>query len=266
VEALNTLDQRLIPKLQLRASSFDPALMVLVTTVNFEKTIEIGNPTSQAKIFDSQSADELVFLDIDASNENRVSLVNIVQEVSKSLFIPLTIGGGIKSIDDIILLLSNGADKVSINSSAIKNPEFINSAANRFGTSTIVISIDYKKNLSGKYTVWTNGGKYDTGKDPIDWSIECASRGAGELMICSINNDGTQNGLDLEITRKIVDSVSIPVITSGGCGSTDDFINGYKVGCAHAVAAGTYFCFNDQGFMQIRAHIKNAGIPIRIVT
>lgn len=264
--ALNTLNQRLIPKLQLRASSFDPSRMVLVTTINFTDTVEIGDPISQAKIFDSQAADELVFLDLDASKENRGSLINIVQSVAKSVFIPLTVGGGIKSVEDIVLLLSNGADKISINSEAVHHPDLINEAANRFGSSTIVISIDYKKNADGKYTVWTNSGKNNTKLDPLVWAIECAKRGAGELMICSIDKDGTGNGLDLDMTKKISDSVPIPVISSGGCGANKDFIDGYKVGGAHAIAAGTYFCFKDQGFMQVRAHIKNAGISIRLFT
>ena len=266
MESLNTLNHRLIPKLQMRASSFDPSLMVLVTTINFTETIEIGDPISQAKIFDSQAADELVFLDLDASRENRGALINIVQSVAKQIFIPLTVGGGIRTIDDIVFLLSNGADKVSINTTAHKDPDFINESSNRFGSSTIVVSIDYKKRPDGSYSVYRDSGRKDTGLDPVEWSIDCAKRGAGELMICSIDRDGTRKGLDLNVTKRISDAVSIPVISSGGCGLASDFAEGYLVGGAHAVASGTYFCFKDQSFMQVRAHIKNAGVPIRLFT
>ena len=266
MESLNTLNHRLIPKLQMRASSFDSSLMVLVTTINFAETIEIGDPISQAKIFDAQAADELVFLDLDASKENRSSLINIVRSVAKQIFIPLTVGGGINTIDDIVVLLTNGADKISINTAAVRNPNFINESAIRFGSSTIVVSIDYKKRSDGTYSVYIDSGKENTGLDPVEWSIDCAKRGAGELMICSIERDGTGKGLDLDITKRISDAVSIPVISSGGCGLASDFAKGYLVGGAHAVASGTYFCFKDQSFMQVRAHIKNAGVPIRLFT
>ena len=256
---------RLIPKLQMRSSKYQKGKMVLVTTINFDQTVEIGDPISQAKIFDAQSADELVFLDLDASKYNRDTLINIIKRAAEQIFIPLTVGGGVRSIKDFRLLLSNGADKIIINTEAVNNPDFINEASARFGSSTVVISIDYK-NRNGKYSVWINGGKKETDLDPEKWSVECEKRGAGEILLCSIDKDGTKSGLDLEMTERISKAVSIPVITSGGCGLASHFSDGYLKGKAHAVSAGTYFCFKDQSFMQIRAHINNAGIPIRLYT
>jgi cyclase len=256
---------RLIPKLQMRSSKYQPDKMVLVTTINFDETVEIGDPISQAKIFDAQSADELIFLDLDASKDNRETLIHIVKKAAEQIFIPLTVGGGVRSINDFGLLLANGADKISFNTGAVKNPDIINEASTRFGSSTVVISIDYK-NRNEKYSVWVNGGKKETNLEPVEWAVECEKRGAGEILLCSIDKDGTKAGLDLEITERTSKAISIPVITSGGCGLASHFSDGYLKGKAHAVSAGTYFCFKDQSFMQVRAHINNAGIPIRLHT
>ena len=239
--------------------------MVLVTTINFRQTIEVGDPVSQAKIFDAQSADELVLLDINGSVMNRNALINVIKTLSEQIFIPLTVGGGIKSIVDIKLLLSNGADKLSINRIAIKSPDIINQASRKFGSSTVVVSIDYKFK-DGKYLVWLNRGTEKTDLDPIKWGIECEKRGAGEILLCSIDKDGTKSGLDIKMIKKMSSAVRIPVIASGGCGLSSHFTEGYLKGNVQAVSAGTHFCFKDEGFMQVRAHIKNAGIPIRIHT
>ncbi len=256
---------RLIPKLQMRSSKHQKNKMVLVTTINFEQTIEIGDPISQAKIFDAQSADELVFLDLDASKENRDTLTHVIKNAAEQIFIPLTVGGGVSSINDFRILLSNGADKISINTAAVDNPNIIKEASTRFGSSTVVVSIDYKK-TDGRYCVWINGGKRKTNLDPVNWALECEKNGAGEILLCSIDKDGTNSGLDLDMTKEVSKVVSIPVITSGGCGLASHFSEGFLKGNAHAVSAGTYFCFKDQSFMQVRAHVNNAGVPTRLDT
>jgi len=256
---------RLIPKLQMRASKYQKNKMVLVTTINFDQTVEIGDPVSQAKIFEAQSVDELVFLDLDASEDNRETLIHMIRSVAEEIFIPLTVGGGVRSLSDFRVLLSNGADKISINTAAVNNPSIINQASTRFGSSTVVVSIDYK-NKDGEYSVWTNGGRKKNDLDPVQWAIECEQNGAGEILLCSIDKDGTNLGLDLEMTERVSKAVSIPVITSGGCGLASHFSDGFLKGNAHAVSAGTYFCFKDHSFMQVRAHVNNAGIPIRLHT
>lgn len=259
--------RRLIPKLQMKTtSSGTRERMALVTTIGFEKVIEVGEPISQAKIYQAQAADELVFLDLDAYNHNKGILVDVIRSAAEQIFIPFTVGGGVKSIDDFRLLLSNGADKVSINTVAVENPSLVTLASKMYGAQCVVVSIDYRKNLDGTNSVWIRGGKEKTNLDPVEWAIECERLGAGEILITSIDRDGSRKGLDIETTAKITGALSIPVITSGGCGLSSHFIEGFKDGNADAVSAGTFFCFQDQNPMQTRAHIKNAGIPIRIHT
>ncbi len=259
------IKRRLIPKLQLKESRFGShSTMVLVTTRRFEEYIEIGDPVSQAKIYEAQAADELIFLDLDASKNNRKTLVDIVRKAAEEIFMPFTVGGGVTSLDDFRILLSNGADKVSINTSAVENPELINSSASAFGSQCVLLSIDYRKNANEQYSVWIKGGKTKTDLHPVEWAIEGEKRGAGEILLTSIDRDGGRNGLDTELTRLVVESVSIPVITSGGCGLASHFIAGFVEGKADAVSAGTFFCFKDENTMQVRAHIKNAGITIRL--
>lgn len=259
------LHKRLIPKLQLRKSSIN-SRMVLVTTVNFNRTIEIGDPISQAKIFEAQLADELVFLDLDASKDNRNSMVDVIRKASQQIFMPFTVGGGVKKLDDFDILLKNGADKVSINTHAVLNPEFIKKAAQYYGSQCVVLSIDYKKNNNGIYKVYIAGGQKETELNPVEWAVESENRGVGEILLTSIDRDGTNLGLNIEMTKLISDAVTIPVITSGGCGLARHFIEGFLEGKANGVSAGTFFCFKDQSPMQARSHIKNAGIPIRVVT
>ena len=240
--------------------------MALVTTIGFQTVIEVGDPVSQAKIYQAQAADELIFLDLDAYSHNRGILVDVIRAAAEQIFIPFTVGGGVKSIDDFRLLLSNGADKISINTSAVENPGLISEAARIYGAQCVVVSIDYRKNNDGTRSVWIRGGKEKTNLDPIDWAKQCERLGAGEILITSIDRDGSRKGLDIEVTAQITREVSIPVISSGGCGLASHFIEGFKEGNADAVSAGTFFCFQDQNPMQTRAHIKNAGIPIRIHT
>lgn len=255
---------RLIPKLQLKPSSFNPNKLVLVITRQFGDTIEIGDPVSQAKIFQDQTSDELVFLNINDENQTEIdSLAQVINRVSQEIFMPLTVGGGVKTLNDFRLLLENGADKVSINSEAYKNPEIITMAADKFGSQCVVVSIDYKKNTKGEYSVFIDGGLNDTGIHPVEWAKKVVELGAGELLITSIERDGMKTGLDIEITRSIVESISVPVITSGGCGLASHFIDGFKSTKVSAIAAGTFFAHRDQNFMQTRSHILNGGVNIR---
>lgn len=259
--------KRLIPKLQMKASSFGPSKrMVLVTTVNFRDVLEIGDPVSQAKIYQAQFADELVFLDLDASAENRETVVDVVRKAAQEIFMPITVGGGVNSVSDFRQLLSNGADKVSVNTAGVENPDFINEASRMFGAQCVVLSIDFRKSEDNEYRVWTHGGTVNTGLDPAEWAKEGEKRGAGEILLTSIDGDGTRQGLDLNLTRRVAESVAVPVITSGGCGLASHFIDGFIEGKADAVSAGTYFCFKDENPMQTRSRIRNAGIPIRLLT
>jgi len=261
------LKRRLIPKLQLKQRSFGGRLReVLVTTVQFGRVIEIGDPVSQAKIYQAQAADELAFLDLDASRQNRGMLLDVIHRAAEEIFMPITVGGGVRSVDDFRALLSHGADKVSINTAAIECPGLIEEAASVFGAQCVVLSIDYRPTPGGGWGVWTRGGSHSTGLDLVEWAKEGARRGAGEILITAIERDGTTEGLDLNATRAVADAVDVPVITAGGCGLARHFSEGFLEGHADAVSAGTFFCFKDQNPMQARAHIRNAGIPIRLIT
>ncbi len=261
------LKKRLIPKLQLRRSRVGASpRMVLVTTVRFGDTVEIGDPVSQAKIYEAQAADELIFLDLDASADHRDTMAEVVHRAAEQIFMPFTVGGGVRTIADFRRLLSHGADKVGVNSAAVENPALISEAANLFGAQCVVLSIDYRRTPDGRCRVWTQGGKTDTGLDLVEWAREGERRGAGEILLTSIDRDGTSSGLDIEATHAVADAVSVPVITSGGCGLARHFVEGFLDGRADAVSAGTFFCFKDQSPMQTRAHIRNAGIAIRLHT
>lgn len=255
---------RLIPKLQLKAASYNPKKLVLVVTRQFNDVIEIGDPVSQAKIFQDQVSDELIFVNIDENNNSEIkALADVINKVSQEIFMPLTVGGGVNKLEDFRILLSNGADKISINSAALLNPDLISKAADKFGSQCVVVSIDYKKDENGIYHVYINGGKEKTSFHPIEWAIKAQNYGAGELLLTSIENDGMKNGLDLHITSEIAKNVTIPVITAGGCGLAKHFSDGFIVGKASAVSAGTFFAHRDQNFMQTRAHIFNSGVNIR---
>lgn len=261
------LRRRLIPKLQLKSVALGKLQKtVLVTTVRFKQVIAIGDPISQAKIYEAQAADELIFVDLDATTERRRVMLDIVRKAAEEIFMPITVGGGVRTLDDFRLLLANGADKVSVNTFAVEQPGFIDEASAAFGASTVVLSIDYRYSPDDGYRVWTHGGKTPAPLDPVQWAVEGERRGAGEILLTSIDRDGTRQGLDIDLTRRIADAVSIPVITSGGCGLTQHFVDGFLRGRADAVSAGTYFCFKDENPMQTRAQIHNAGIPIRLHT
>lgn len=259
------LRRRLIPKLQLKRAGFGSGeFRVLVTTTRFDTVSEIGDPVSQARIYESQAADELICVDLDATHDQQLCSVDVIRRIAENVCMPITVGGGVKSVDDFRLLLENGADKVTINSSALADPELITEASNRFGAQCVVVSIDFQKSPDGRSRVYSHGGKRETRHDVISWALEAERRGAGEILLTSIDRDGTREGLDLELTREVVSRVSIPVVTSGGCGSAQHFIDGFTRGGADGVAAGTYFCFKDENPMQTRSQIANAGIPIRL--
>jgi cyclase len=255
---------RLIPKLQLKPSLFNSKKLVLVITRQFKECIEIGDPVSQAKIFQDQASDELIFINIDENSKSEIKiLADVINRVSQEIFMPMTVGGGVKEINDFRLLLANGADKISINSEAFKSPELISKAADKFGAQCVVVSIDYKQNEKGEYTVFINGGKQQTNMHPAEWAQKVVQLGAGELLITCIDRDGMKSGLDITMTRMIADSVNVPVITGGGCGVAKHFSDGFLLGKANAVSAGTFFAHRDQNFIQTRSQISNAGVEIR---
>ena len=261
------LKRRLIPKLQLRSARIGGAeRMVLVTTVRFSPGQQVGDPVSQAKIYQAQLADELIFVDLDATLQGRRTMTEVIEKAAAEIFMPLTVGGGVRTTEDFRRLLKCGADKVSINSAAVEQPDLIERAADEFGSQCVVLSIDYRRNADGRCTVYTRGGTADTGSDPVAWAETAARRGAGEILLTSIDRDGTGAGLDIELIRRVAGAVSIPVIASGGCGTAAHFVDGFLLGGADAVAAGTFFCLKDQTPLQTRARISNAGIPVRLGT
>ena len=240
----------------------------VVKGINFIDLIDAGDPVEQAKIYDQQGADELCFLDITASIENRGLLLDIVNKTANNCFMPLTVGGGVKKVEDIRKLLFAGADKVSINSSAIKNPALITEGANSFGNQCIVVAIDAKatKNSSIKsgYEVFSHGGRQPTKIDALDWAKRAESLGAGELLVTSMDRDGTKKGFDLDLTKKISSNVSVPIIASGGVGSLKDFVDGFKEGGASGLLAASVFHFGKFKIGDVKKKLKNQGLPVRI--
>ena len=235
----------------------------VVKGVNFVGLIDAGNPVEVAKRYNEEGADEITFLDITASHENRDTIVDVVKEVAKEVFIPLTVGGGIRTLEDIYRLLNVGCDKISINSSAIKNPDFINEGAKRFGSQCIVVAIDVKKVAPNKYNVFINGGRQDTGLDALEWAKEAYDRGAGEILLTSMDADGTKAGFELNITKQISSLVDIPVIASGGAGTMehikDAFLNG-----AEAALAASIFHFKEIDIMDLKRYLSQNNIPVRL--
>jgi cyclase len=256
--------KRLIPKLQLTTSFHNPNKLVVVITKQFNERIEIGDPVSQAKIFQDQTADELIFLNIDGDKSNINKLSQVIRKVSEEIFMPLTVGGGVSTEEDFRTLLANGADKISINTKAVEKPEFIREASDKYGAQCVVVSIDYKLDEGGNYRVYTNSGTFLSKYNPVEWAILAESYGAGELMITCIDHDGMRNGLELEIPKAIARSVSIPVICGGGCGLAEHFSNAFIEARVDAVCAGSFFAHRDQNLIQTRAQILNAGVDIRI--
>ena len=251
------LKKRIIPCLDVKDGR-------VVKGINFVNLKDAGDPVEQAKIYDKGGADEICFLDITASNENRKILLNKVSETAKSCFVPLTVGGGVSSIDDIKNLLLAGADKVSINTAAVKNYNFIRESSIRFGSQCIVIAIDAKKIANNKWEVFTHGGRNSTGFDAIEYAKIIEKNGAGEILLTSMDKDGTKTGYDLELTRAIASLVSIPVIASGGVGSLDHLYEGFKTGLASAVLAASIFHYGDFSIKDAKNYLLEKGIPIRL--
>jgi cyclase len=235
----------------------------VVKGVNFVDLIDAGDPVEQARVYDRAGADELCFLDITASSEERDTLYDVVSRTAEQCFMPLTVGGGVRKVEDIRKLLLAGADKVSINTAAVARPEFVREAAEKFGSQCIVVAIDAKQIAPGRWDVFTHGGRRDTGLDAVDWAQRMAGYGAGELLVTSMDRDGTKAGFDLALTRAIADAVSVPVIASGGVGSLDDLVDGVREGHATAVLAASIFHFGTYTIAQAKQHLAAAGIPVR---
>ncbi len=235
----------------------------VVKGVKFSNLVDAGDPVEWAKIYDSSGADELTFLDITASHENRDTIYNVVNRTAEQCFMPLTVGGGVRNINDIRKLLMAGADKVSINTAAVLNPEFVREAANKFGAQCIVVAVDAKGVGSGKFEIFTHGGRKPTGIDAIEWSCQMAASGAGEILLTSMDRDGTKTGFDVSLTRAVSDSVPVPVVASGGVGTLDHMVDGIKRGGASAVLAASIFHFGTYTISEAKAHMASAGIPVR---
>jgi cyclase len=235
----------------------------VVKGINFIGLRDAGDPVEAAIRYNQEGADELTFLDITASYEGRKPIVNIVKEVAKEVFIPLTVGGGIKELNDIYDLLNVGCDKVSINSAAVKKPDFINEASKRFGSQCIVVAIDVKKVAPKKWHVFIKGGREDTGLDAIEWAKEVVDRGAGEILLTSMDADGTKKGFDIEITKTISELVNVPVIASGGAGEKKHFKEVFE-NSADAALAASIFHFREIDIIDLKKYLKNEGISVRI--
>lgn len=235
----------------------------VVKGVNFVGLRDAGDPVEVAKRYNNEGADEITFLDITASHENRGTIVDIVKQVAQEVFIPLTVGGGIRKLDDIYKLLNVGCDKVSINSSAVTNPDLINESAQRFGSQCIVTAIDVKKVEDGSYHVFVKGGREDTGLDALAWAKEVYDRGAGEILLTSMDTDGAKTGFELDITSQISSLVDIPVIASGGAGTMEHMKEAFECGASAALAA-SIFHFKEIDIMDLKRYLKDNNIPVRI--
>jgi len=236
----------------------------VVKGINFVGLRDAGDPVEVAKRYNQEGADEITFLDITATYEKRKTIVDVVREVAKEVFIPLTVGGGIREINDIYNLLEVGCDKVSINSAAIREPEFITESAKRFGSQCIVVAIDAKRVADGKWHIFTHGGREDTGIDAIVWAKEAYNRGAGELLVTSMDTDGTKSGYDNELNFKISEVAPIPLIASGGAGTMKDILESFKNGNADAALAASIFHFKEIDIMDLKKYLKEQRIAVRL--
>ena len=250
------LKVRIIPCLDVDAGR-------VVKGVNFVDLVDAGDPVEQARIYDKAGADELCFLDITASSDDRDTIFDVVSNTAEHCFMPLTVGGGIRKIDDIRKLLLAGADKVSINTAAVKTPEFVGQAAEKFGSQCIVVSVDAKRTPFGGFEIFTHGGREATGTEAISWCQRMADLGCGEILLTSMDRDGTKKGFDLELTRAVADAVPVPVIASGGVGTLDHLVEGVMQGHASAVLAASIFHFGTYTIAEAKTHMKAAGAEIR---
>ena len=250
------LKNRIIPCLDVKNGR-------VVKGINFVDLKDTGDPVEQAKIYSDGGADEICFLDITASNENRDIIYDVVKDTSKKCFVPLTVGGGVRNVNDISKLLNCGADKVSINTAAVQNSEVVIDSSKKFGSQCIVVAIDAKKN-GEKWEIYTHGGRKNTGIDAIEFAKKMEESGAGELLVTSMDRDGTQVGFDIELTSKISSKVNIPVIASGGVGNLDHLVDGIKLGNASAVLAASIFHYGKYSVKEAKEYLNSKGIPVRI--
>ncbi|MSO80612.1 MAG: imidazole glycerol phosphate synthase subunit HisF [Alphaproteobacteria bacterium] len=250
------LKVRLIPCLDVKDGR-------VVKGVNFVDLVDAGDPAEQARIYDREGADELTFLDITASHENRSIILDAVARTAEACFMPLTVGGGVRTESDIRRLLMAGADKVSINTAAVHNPDFVGAAARKFGSQCIVVAIDAKATAPGGWEVFTHGGRNPTGLDAVEWARRMTAMGAGEILLTSMDRDGTRAGFDTALTRAVSDAVTVPVIASGGVGTLDHLVEGVKQGHASAVLAASIFHFGTFRLRQAKEHMARAGVPVR---
>jgi len=235
----------------------------VVKGVNFVDLVDAGDPVEQATIYDAQGADELCFLDITATHEGRESMYDVIRRTADVCFMPLTVGGGVRTTEDVRKLLLAGADKVSINTAAVKHPEFVAAAAEKFGRQCIVVAIDAKRTGAGRFEIFTHGGREPTGIEAISWARRMTELGAGEILLTSMDRDGTREGFDIELTRAVADAVGVPVIASGGVGALDHLVAGINEGHATAVLAASIFHFGEHSIADAKAHMRAAGIAVR---
>ena len=260
-----TLKTRIIPCLDVKDGR-------VVKGVQFVDLIDAGDPVEAAMAYDAAGADELCFLDITASSENRDTIFDVVARTAEQCFMPVTVGGGIRTIEDIRKLLLSGADKVAINTAAVNDPDFVERAADKFGDQCIVVSVDARRRQTAapgganrsEWEIFTHGGRNPTGLDAVEFAVRMVARGAGELLVTSMDRDGTKKGFDLELTKAISDAVHVPVIASGGVGSLDDLVDGVRIGRANAVLAASIFHFGTYTIAEAKAHLAEHGIPIRM--
>lgn len=252
-----TLKVRVIPCLDVKDGR-------VVKGVNFVNLRDAGDPVEQAAVYDAAGADELTFLDITASSDARDTLYDVVARTAERCFMPLTVGGGVRVVEDVRKLLLAGADKTSINTAAVNRPEFVREAAEKFGSQCVVVAIDARNVASGKWEVFTHGGRNATGLDAVEWAKRMAAYGAGEILLTSMDRDGTEKGFDLDLTRAVADAVNIPVVASGGVGNLDHFVDGVVKGHASAVLAASIFHFGRHSIAEAKQRMAAAGIPVRL--